>query len=419
VSGNFNGLNQFANFVVEKNTPNPVTLQVNADIGGDLRTSNGNSILNATGRYIRLGGNFTNANGMTTFNGQAGTTIEFNGTGVQTFKNFGNGGPKPFSVSGIVINQQDAANDYVELDPNGGGNTDNNLRIVNQLMLIRGRIFTNQWEVYSMSGASGSVSASSSNSYIEGTHSRNVRMDGSSGSPFVFATGMGGSLEYASIEKGISGTSTDTIKLRATFHSWPGTVPHGPVSSECALADWSAFEAYDNGYWQIDSVYGTAAIGTYTLNLRPSSLVGNNVNSQNWSIMKRSPSGSGAWTLDGVCRAFFPQSTAYNVYRDQMRGFSDFAVTQFNIGAVGVNETGKLNAFFLTPNPASSQVGVLIDAKRIGSGYTISDMYGKSVKTGRLFSENTKIDISQLSDGIYLFSLEDKSRQLFQVIGEK
>jgi len=417
VSGNFNGLNQFANFVVEKGTGAPVTLAVNADIAGDLRTSNANSVLNATGRYIRLGGNFINANGMNTFIGQAGTTLEFNGTGIQSFMNFGNGGARKFSISSVVINQEDAANDYVELDPNGGGNTDNNLRIGNHLSLVSGRLFTNQWEVYNLSSLSSSVT-SSPNSYIEGTHSRNVRQAASSGSPYIFATGIGGQLHYASIEKSISGTTSDTIKLRASFNSWPGPVPHGPLSSECATADWSVYEAYDHGYWTIDSVSGTAAIGMYTLNLRPGNSVSNNAGSLSWSIMKRSPSGTGTWSLDGVCRAYAPFSTAYNVYRDQMTGFSDFAITQFNMVAVGTQEAGRTGAFFLYPNPASRQIGILIDAHYAGSAYFISDIYGKTILSGKLDAEKTELDISQLADGIYLFNLEDKSRQLFQVISQ-
>src|SRR6185436_12258317 len=103
----------------------------------------------------------------------------------------------------------------------------------------------------------------------------------------------------------------------------------------------------------------------------------NNGTSLNWSIMKRSPSGTGTWSLDGVCRAYAPFSTAYNVYRDQMHGFSDFAITQFNMGAVGTNEVGRSEAFFLFPNPASRQIGVLIDARYTGSAYYISDLFGQ------------------------------------------
>ena len=85
---------------------------------------------------------------------------------------------------------------------------------------------------------------------------------------------------------------------------------------------------------------------------------------------------------------------------------------------VGINEFTQDNLFSVYPNPAHSQINVKADAKLLGSVYTIYDNTGKVVLSGKINSENTVIELGNLSGGIYLFSVGENMKQTFKVIKE-
>ncbi len=86
--------------------------------------------------------------------------------------------------------------------------------------------------------------------------------------------------------------------------------------------------------------------------------------------------------------------------------------------AVGINNQVNSNSISVFPNPSLGQINVKTDAKLLGSVYTIYDNTGKLVLTGRINSENTVIDLGNLSGGIYLFSVGENLKQTFKVIKE-
>ena len=88
------------------------------------------------------------------------------------------------------------------------------------------------------------------------------------------------------------------------------------------------------------------------------------------------------------------------------------------VNNVGINEFTHDNLFSVYPNPAHSQINVKADAKLLGSVYTIYDNTGKSVLTGKINSDNTFIELGNLSGGIYLFSVGENMKQTFKVIKE-
>ena len=85
---------------------------------------------------------------------------------------------------------------------------------------------------------------------------------------------------------------------------------------------------------------------------------------------------------------------------------------------VGINEFTQDNLFSVYPNPAKSQINVKADAKLLGSIYTVYDNTGKLVLSGKIISENTTIELGNLSGGIYLFSVGENLKQTFKVIKE-
>ncbi len=83
-----------------------------------------------------------------------------------------------------------------------------------------------------------------------------------------------------------------------------------------------------------------------------------------------------------------------------------------------IKELSQSNLFSVFPNPAQSVINVNIEANLVGSVFTIYDNTGKAVKTGKLNSSNTTIDVNDLSGGIYSFSVGGNSKQTFKVIKE-
>jgi len=83
---------------------------------------------------------------------------------------------------------------------------------------------------------------------------------------------------------------------------------------------------------------------------------------------------------------------------------------------VGINEFTQDNLFSVFPNPAQSVINIKADSKFIGQIYSIYDNTGRVVLTGKLNSENTTIELDNLSGGIYLFSVGENTKRNFKVI---
>jgi hypothetical protein len=96
---------------------------------------------------------------------------------------------------------------------------------------------------------------------------------------------------------------------------------------------------------------------------------------------------------------------------------SNVAILSVN-NNVGINEFTQDNLFSVYPNPAQHVINVKVDAKLLGSIYTVYDNTGKLVLSGKINSENTVIELGNLSGGIYLFSVGENLKQTFKVIKE-
>ena len=74
------------------------------------------------------------------------------------------------------------------------------------------------------------------------------------------------------------------------------------------------------------------------------------------------------------------------------------------------------NEIFLFPNPTTNQVNLKIHTKELGASYTIYDETGKSVLFGKIKSENTLIELGNLSSGTYMLKIGDNRKQTFKVV---
>ena len=134
----------------------------------------------------------------------------------------------------------------------------------------------------------------------------------------------------------------------------------------------------------------------------------------------------GVWTGPGVTGNSFDPSVAglglhtvvYTYTDNDSCTFTASLLMTVNACTVGMNETENGNLFSVFPNPAKNQINIKVDATLIGSSYTVFDNLGEKVLEGKINSENTIVELENLSGGVYLLSIGDNLKQTFKVIKE-
>lgn len=85
-------------------------------------------------------------------------------------------------------------------------------------------------------------------------------------------------------------------------------------------------------------------------------------------------------------------------------------------GSSSISENNTKNKFEIFPNPATNLMTVTIDENMIGIHYSITDLLGKKLLTGKLLEQNSTINIEVLPIGNYLFSIGNYSKHTFKVL---
>jgi hypothetical protein len=98
-------------------------------------------------------------------------------------------------------------------------------------------------------------------------------------------------------------------------------------------------------------------------------------------------------------------------------GLGDYWVVKLNNPSAALKE---INNYILKlyPNPVNDILNITVSKKTIGKSYAIYDNQGRLVLSGKINAENTTIELSGLSGGLYLFSLGEKWNQPFNVVKE-
>jgi len=78
----------------------------------------------------------------------------------------------------------------------------------------------------------------------------------------------------------------------------------------------------------------------------------------------------------------------------------------------GVNDLHFIAPISLFPNPANDQLTLHLSGNKDTIPFTITDAFGKTMFNGELQGENTLIDVSHLSKGLYLLQLKDNKTPL-------
>jgi hypothetical protein len=97
--------------------------------------------------------------------------------------------------------------------------------------------------------------------------------------------------------------------------------------------------------------------------------------------------------------------------------FSDTITNTIQIGTNSMEENTNTN-FEFYPNPTTHQIAINVEKQLLGSVYTIYDYTGKSILSGKILSEQSVIDLVDLSKGIYLLSIGENLDRTVKVIKE-
>jgi hypothetical protein len=81
-----------------------------------------------------------------------------------------------------------------------------------------------------------------------------------------------------------------------------------------------------------------------------------------------------------------------------------------------ISSTKAQNNFSIYPNPVSYYLTFKAGEDFLPANYHITNQTGQVILSGDITTENTDINISDITPGIYLFSLVDKVRQSFVII---
>ncbi len=331
ISGNLTGANAFANLVITK--PNPLfnaIIQNDIDVKENFTTTNANSVFSINGKYMKVGGNFSNANGTGTFTGISagisGSTVEFNGAINATFTNTAG----TINLNDVVMNK--TAGKLTLTGPNSKMNIDSTLT------LTSGNIVTTSLpalEVNMKYYLPAALIGGNANSYIEGVLRRKIANGIST--PIIPATYQFplGDPTVGFNNATITFTSATLVyDLWSTFKRFTTVPTQGPTAFECIINTYDALPIFNNGYWEFRRST-SAMTGNYNIAL-------NNVGETNntgagWTVAKAAnnldPNLITSWHLLGNC---VPASTAANTQR-----------TSINSAPGGLDST-SFNHFYAT-----------------------------------------------------------------------
>jgi hypothetical protein len=86
------------------------------------------------------------------------------------------------------------------------------------------------------------------------------------------------------------------------------------------------------------------------------------------------------------------------------------------IGCVAGIDEEIIDEISISPNPTTSKISVKSNAEFIGKEFIIYDQLGKAIKSGIISSEDTEIDLSNLTEGIYIFKVGSDMQESFKII---
>ena len=297
ISGNFTGANSFANLTINKSA-GYVILNNNIDVLENFTTATNTSQFNINGKYMKVGGNFTNANGTATFliANLGNSRVEFNGTANQNFTNTAG----TFNLNRMIMNKPSGV--LYLMGANSSINIDTTLTltsgVVNTRNVAANYIFL-KWI------NAGAVTGYNATSYVDGKLRRQIYNFGYDARGMLLDWPVGDVVkgyQLANILFAPAGPTPGVSYLTGSFDSWPAAAPVGPTASECLFATYDFLPISDNGYWTFTRAATANYNGTYTMSLNNNNYTPSGAG---WTVavsdLANNPSSPASWRLAGNC----------------------------------------------------------------------------------------------------------------------
>jgi hypothetical protein len=136
------------------------------------------------------------------------------------------------------------------------------------------------------------------------------------------------------------------------------------------------------------------------------------INSSTSSTQTQTALDTYTWPLNNQT---YTQGGTYTATIPNAAGCDSVVTLNLTLNYTGINEPNS-NLVSISPNPTTSKITVRASLALIGKEFTIYDQLGKAVKSGIITAEETEIDLSNLSEGVYLFKAGAEMQETFKII---
>jgi len=132
-------------------------------------------------------------------------------------------------------------------------------------------------------------------------------------------------------------------------------------------------------------------------------------NGDNWTVINSGLSDLTIFDLE--------LNNDYIIAATNTQGVFRFALSNLNLSN-NIPEIIDTQTIKLYPNPTTNQINVKTDSALLGFQYAVYDNIGNLLLSGKINTENTIIELGNLSSGVYYFKTGDNLKQTFKLIKE-
>ncbi len=172
----------------------------------------------------------------------------------------------------------------------------------------------------------------------------------------------------------------------------------------CENYTWNGTTYSQSGQYNYQTLNANGCDSTATLNLT--------INQPSSSTQTETALDSYTWPVNGQT---YTQSGTYTAVIPNAAGCDSTITLDLTLSFTGIDE--QVNSkIIISPNPAIDYFMVIAPEELIGESYSIIDLNGKTLKKGTLMQKEQKIEIGNLSEGMYMFKINNETEQTFRII---
>ena len=190
--------------------------------------------------------------------------------------------------------------------------------------------------------------------------------------------------------------------------------------NQCSLIVGFDVQTACDSYTWIDGITYTSSNNNAQFNLLNAALNGCDslvnlnltLNASSSSIQYQTGLDNFTWPVNGQT---YTQSGTYTAVIPNAAGCDSSITLDLTLTFTGIDEQEN-SIIIISPNPASDFVIINASEELIGKSYTIIDLNGNTLKEGTLTQKEQKIEIGNLSEGMYMFKINNETERTFRII---